>query len=239
MRSYLVDQAALIPVLFSELGEPFIPDADSVTWTLRSQSGAVVSGFVDVSVTTGPTDVQVNITIPALQNTISSGLLFEKRTIMVSALRGGKPWMHRVSYYVVPWSNHIVDAAYARSLVGLDDSDVPDSDLDIFNAYLVMSQRLGQTEMEDALSSGTEQEMLVNRAIAARALLDAMPAISNRILKRRTDGSIQAERFKFDRELMEAALRGHIDQAVLSVFGETGESTLLFSFGAPTDPITG
>lgn len=239
MLAYLKDQAAPLLIRFMESGEPFIPDVGSVTWSLRGHAGTLVPGYVDTPLSTGVTDVEKVLTVPALQNTITGTNFFEKRSVIVSALRAGRPWSSVVHYQVIPWLLHTVTPQSARALIGLDQYDLDDSEIDIFGAYLFMRNRLTDTVIVAALSAGTQVEARANRAIGAKAILDALPALSNRILKSKTDGTIKAERFKFDIELMRRTLQGYVDDAVFDALGDNGASTLAYSFGTPTDVITG
>lgn len=239
MLAYLQDQAALLLIQFTESGEPFIPDTGSVTWSLRDHSGVLVPAYTNVALSTGATDIQKNITIPALQNTIDAARAFEKRTVVVSALRSGNPWTKVITYRVIPWLNMSVTADSARALLGLEPYELTDEEIDIYAAYQKISSQVGQEALQNALTSGTDTELKTNKAIAAQALLDAFAVLQTRLLKRRTDGSIQAERLAINFEDMKAQLQGYVFEATLAIQGESGASVMAFSFSLPVDPITG
>lgn len=239
MQAFLQDKAALLLVQFTESGEPFIPDANSVSWTLRAHDGTQVVGYIDTAISTGVSTVEVSITVPALQNTITAPRDYEKRSVIVSALRGGKPWTKVCHYRIIPWSLHTVTPEAVRSLSGLQDYDLPDAEIDIFEAYLQIRERMGAVALQTALASGVDNEILANRAIAAQALLNRIPTLQTRLLKRRSDGSLQAERFPIDLKDLEARLRGYISEAIIAGVEDNGAVPMNYSFGLPTDPVTG
>lgn len=239
MRSYLANAIAAILVEFRDGGEPFIPVSGSVSWSLRDHSGTLVTGFVNLALTPGVTDTSVLIQVPALQNEITSPREFEKRTVIVSASKAGTPWQAVIPYRITPWLNHSVTADSARALAGLDRSELPDAELDIYAAYKWVEDKLGVDTLETALASGTSDETDANRAIAARAVLVCLSAVASRVLKRRTDGSLEAERFEFDVGKLRVELQALIDTVLINLAGSDIEEPGLFSFGTPTDPITG
>lgn len=238
MRSFLVNTIAAVPVLFREGGEPFIPDANSAKWHLRDHAGALA--LSNQNITLGLTDTQTVVQVPALQNTITSPRQFEKRTLIVTATRqGGIPWEMRVAYRVSPWLNHTVTINSVRSLAGLAADELHEDDVDIYAAYKWIEEKITATTLETALASGTADETNTNRAIASKALLEALPAVSMRMLKRKTDGSLEAERFEQDLAALRDMLQRNVDTVVTDLGSVETANTSLFSFGLPTDPITG
>lgn len=237
MRSYLEDEAARILVEFTEGGEPFI--ASAATWSLRGQDGALLSG--PNTITLGLADVQTSIVISASLNTVLDGLEFEKRTLIVEATNAAttQVWTRRVAYRVLPWLNHSVTPDSVRALAGLDVQNLPDEDIDVFSAYLWLKSMLPDGGLNSALINGGRTEVLANKALEARAVLDAIPSIANRMLKKRADGSIQAERFTFDPTLLQGLMQRHIDEAIEAINPVAAEAVVNYSFGIPTDPVTG
>jgi hypothetical protein len=237
MRSFLQDEIAAILVPFTDGGEPFMPTASSATWSLRDHDGAVILSAQ--AITLGVADVETLIQVPAIQNTITSPREFEKRTLIVNALHGARPWQIIMPYILTPWLNHTVTMETVRSLAGLSSSELADGDVDIYSAYKWMEAKLTSALLTTALASGTKDETDVNRAIASKALLEALPAVINRNLKRKTDGSLEAEKFGLDMALLRDALAKNIDEVVQDIGGVVQATPSLFSFGLPTDVITG
>jgi len=237
MRSYLQDEIAAILVSFTDGGEPFMPTANSASWSLRDHDGAVILSGQAITLSVG--DVETVVQVPAIQNAITSPREFEKRTLIVSALHGARPWQTILSYILTPWLNHTVTMETVRSLAGLSSSELADGDVDIYSAYKWLEAKLTSAVLTTALASGTKDETDVNRAIASKALLEALPAVINRNLKRKTDGSLEAEKFGLDMALLREALAKNIDEVVQDIGGVVQATPSLFSFGLPTDVITG
>lgn len=237
MRSYLEDTIAAVLVLFRDGGEPFIPDSGSASWSLRDHEGSVVLSGQAISL--GITDTQTLVQVPAIQNTITSPREFEKRMLIVTAMRNGAPWEARVPYRLTPWLNHSVTINVVRSLAGLTTQELPEDDVDIYAAYKWLEAKLTPTTLEEALASGTKNETDANKAIASKALLEALPAVSMRMLKRKADGSIEAERFEQDLNALRESLQKNIDDAMTNIGNVVEAGSALFSFGNPTDVITG
>lgn len=239
MRAYLADTIAAIPVDFVDGGEPFIPDTSSVTYSLRDHAGALIGAQTNIGVTVGPADTSVQIAVGAIYNAITTPREFEKRTLIVSALHAGVPVVFQTVYRIAPWLNHSVTMDMVRSLAGLRPSELDDDDVDLFAAYKWLEAKISTVILTTALASGTKDEIDTNLAIASKALLDALPAVENRLLKTKTDGSMEAERFQFDFDALRIQLQANIDGVIEDIAGDAPAQSALYSFGTPTDPITG
>lgn len=237
MRSYLKDTIAAIPVQFAEGGEPFMPFSGSALWHLRDHTGALV--LSNQAITLGALDFETLIQVPSIRNAITAPREFEKRTLIITALHGIRPWEFIIPYRITPWLNHAVSIDSVRSLAGLSAEELQDDDVDIYASYKWLEGKLTTATLDAALLTGTKQETDVNKAIASKALLDALPAVLNRLLKRKTDGSLEAEKFGFDMEILRDALNKNLDDVMESIGGVTQAVPSLFSFGTPTDMITG
>lgn len=237
MRSILEDTIAAIPVRFTDGNEPFVPVSGSAKWALRGHDGALL--LTNQAISLGSLDVETLIQVPADQQTIDAAREFDKRTLIVTALRGVSPWELRVSYRVTPWINHTVTIDTVRGLAGLSSDELTPDDIDIYAAYKWLEDKIQTSVLETALASGTKDEIDANLAIASYTLLQALPAVANRLMKRRADGSMEAERFQADMPALRDKLQANIDAVVANLSNVVDDSPVLFSFGTPTDVITG
>jgi hypothetical protein len=239
MQTYEPNTIVSVFIPFIHQGEAFLPAANSVRYTLRDHAGTPVPGFVDVPLTPGLTDTFVRIEVPALQNAITAGRRFETRTINLRALIGTTPWHTQVRYRLLPWLPITVTPDSIRSYVGLDVTELPDTDLDVISAALDVEAELTQTVLAAALISGTQNERMANRAIQAQAVLNSLTAISSRYLLRHTDGSINAQRGALNIEDLEARARRDLVEAKNLLLGRPPTAEAMMYIPALIDPITG
>jgi hypothetical protein len=176
-------------------GEPFLPDNGQVSWSLRGQDGSVIVGPTQV---TGVTDTQVQLTVVAADNTVAGGLLFEKRTILVTGAVGGQPFSIRVIYRLTAWLNYTASADDVRAFMGIDLAELPDSDIDLTIAYSDVAGVVSKDLLDSALVAGDATEIAANRAIVARAVINVIPSAQARMLKSQSDGTQDIDRFKVD-----------------------------------------
>lgn len=234
MLTYTQGEIATVAVPFTRDGEPFVPDAGTVSWTLRGTDGTVMTGYVDQPLTT--TDTTVLIEVPSLANSVSLTKRFEKRFLVVKGLVDGDPFQIQTAYQLTAWLNHTVTPDAVRSFVGTDTGELADIDIDIVGAYFEIADMVGEARLTEALSSGLAAEAIANKAIKGQAVLNALPGLRQRMAKRNEDGTLKVERFAIDFDAL-AADAGRLVAAAnvtIGLFDDTDTVPVLFVLATPT-----
>lgn len=239
MKSILAGEAVTVAVPFTRDGEPFIPDVASVTYSLRGQDGTVMAGFSNVAVTTNNTTTKVFITIAAPETVTT--LRYEKRTLIVKGTRsGGIAFQQTYHFRVTPWLTHTRTNDDVRAFIGVGPDELPDDTLDLVASYISLEAKLTQANLDAALLAGGLNEMLVNDALVAQAVLDVLPALKQRLLIMKADGPLKAQRDKIDLEQVRGRAFEKLSQALTAVGGgDPNMQDVLIQLITPTDPITG
>lgn len=229
------DITIVVPFLLE--GEPFIPEEDSVTYVLRDNDGSVADSG---ALSPGATDVQVAVTTDAADNALAVDKRFEKRTLIVKATANGLPWETRVIYRLSAWLNTTVTPSDVRGYLGAEIPELPDSAIDLWEAYMAVETAVTKTTLDAALVAGTAVERAANKAILARAVLDIIPSLAARLLQSHTDGTIKAERAKMDLKLLADKARGDLSGAIDTLTNRSVTAYPMLVFATPdVDVITG
>lgn len=231
----------MIAVPLARDGEPFLADANSVTWSLRGHDGLLDAARTNVAYA-GVNDTTLLIAVPAAANAMTIGRLFEKRTVVVRGLRDGEPFIAAAQYRLAPWLNHSVTTDLVRAFIGTDAGELPDADIDLVAAYYDLATLVGVDTLATTLSSGTELEIRANDAIKGIAVLRVLPGVRQRMLKRAEDGTLKSERFAIDFDKLAADAAALVTRAGIEVGGidDTAVAPIIFILAGPTtDPVTG
>jgi len=188
MQDFVAGEDIELPVSLIVGGQPVIPDEDSVKFTLRDHSGAVIDGMSNIPVSTGSADYRFMIEIPAEYNTLSAGKRFERRTINLSYTHNGIARGLRLHYRLIPYLNHSVTPAQVRSFLGVNETELPDDEINLVDAYFVVEEQVGQTILEESLTSGTTSEIAANTLVRMRAVLDVIPSLKQRVAQEERSG---------------------------------------------------
>lgn len=234
MLSTLAGEAVTITVPFTRDGEPFVPDANSVSWSLRDHTGIVIATSPVVSVS----DTQMQVDLLSTQAAIASDRTFEKRTLVVRAEQNGQPYLWSTTYRIHKWLNLSTSAEDVRAFIGCGPDELPDQAVDLVEAYLTVD---ALTPLNTALTAGTVLEVHANRAVMAQAVLDVLPSLAQRLAKKESDGNRSIERFTLDLVSLEAKAR-HMLRAALDAVGaadDTATTPTIFIVTTRTDPVTG
>ena len=235
---YFTETDVNLNIILSQDGEPFIPDVGSVKYNLYDHTGTPLISNVAVETTT--TTFSIQVTVPATDNVIASGRRFERRTIVVVAARGGKFHRQVVSYRLTPFLNHSVLPSQVRAFMGAQEKELPDEDIDLFAAYLMVEKDFNADRLTAALASGTTQELAANECIKLRAVLDVIPSMKQRIAQSETNGVIGFERPTMtDFGEVERAAQARYYSAKMEALGLTETAPTLILTTTDADPITG
>lgn len=207
----------------------------SATATLRDHVGAVL--WSGTALTIEGTGAAVEIAAPDL--TLGAGALTENRYLVVN-YQVATRW-YREEYFIrlraaVPLR---VKPADVRRHLGLDMSELPDEDIDVFEAYLLVMQEHGDIVGPGLLTSD-HRNVLANRAVALRAAIDIVPSLWARA---GTQWSSEESKFQrmseFDLDQIKRGLSDHYASCIAGI--QEAEEVIVSSFllATPTDPITG
>jgi hypothetical protein len=236
VKTFSADSDVSINVLFTQDGEPVVPDNGLITWELRGQSGEVLVPFTSMS---DITDTQAQIPVQANRHAIAGGRTFEKRTLTVRGSANNFPFEFRVAYTIVPFINMTATPEDVRTFIGIDSGELPDHDIDMLSAYVDVLQKVDPTVMATALAAGDENELSANRAIVAQAVLATLPALPAKVSKAVTDGGTDIERFDYNFDKLRADASLMLEKAVTILTTRISASRLMSAFGVRSDPVTG
>src|SRR5579872_7108122 len=116
-----------------------LPDAGSVSYRVYGTDGSPLAGPTSVATS----DTGVTLTIDGALNTIEPPRIFEKRIVIVKMASNGEPFVFQTDYRVIPFLNMTASAADVRSVIGATSDELPDEDIDLLQAYLLVRDAAG------------------------------------------------------------------------------------------------
>lgn len=238
MQSFVAGSPLSIEVSFVQDGETVIPDIGSVSYTVRDNTGGAVAGQTDLSVSTTSDTTAISVLVPQAVNV--KALAFEMRYITTTYLLNGQTEYVETTYRLVDRIPLAIDANSVRSLIGLQDNELPDSDIDLPMAYYLVANDVGRDVLDAALITGTSIAYSANRAIAARALLELLPSLqlrANASEKSQTASASRLTNIDFDK--VTAWLGNIYSNAQLVLTGGLYVPLPLIAAALPVDVITG
>ena len=214
MKTFVEGQAVTITIPFERDGEPFVPDANSVTYDLRGQDGSLLQTGVAIPNVIGSS---TELVIAQTYNAISPPYEFEKRMMVIYATVGGQPWQSRITYRLCVWLNFTASNDDVRGFIGIGKGELPDCDIDLISAYWDCANFMDTdttTFFENALVSGNENERQANRAIIAQSVLLLMSSLQARVSQLETDGNMEAQRFPINFGDLEDRASNQLSRAI-------------------------
>ena len=191
MKTFLAGADVTVDVLFEQGTDTVIPDVGSVKYTLYSNAGAALA--TDVAVTTTVDTTEVAIPVLAANNAITGD--FEVRTLIVNYKVNGGSRQQQVQYRLIPFIPLAVSCDDVRALVGFSKKELPDSDLNIYTAYLEVVDDVGLEFVTPALTAKDNTTLSLNRAVVCRALIAILPSLQMRALHRAKRKTAEVSRF--------------------------------------------
>lgn len=236
---YIVSgETANLRFVFLDGRDTFIPDASSVTYTIRDNAGSPIVGYVDLPVTTGPTTVSITVAVPGALNEITGKL--ERRTVTVKATKGGKYWSQTQGYFISQWLNTWVTPKDVRDYLGVNEDELPDDDLNLVTAYLAVEAELGSSILVTALASSTIDTVKANNAIMYRMAQDVLPGLAYRIAQTETNGTLAFTRLaKLDLDKLVAETAKRYGEIISELGGALTADRTWVMFSTDPDPFTG
>lgn len=242
MQEFLSDTVVTVTFRYGNSQQPDIPDVGSVSYTVYGHSGLPITGLIDVPVTTNNTTFESQITIPASFNSIDLLKQFERRTIRINYEKNNVPYSVVVQYRLLPVVLYTATPEAVRSFIGINPNELPDRDVDMYAAYLMTVADAGQLELDEALTSGTINELYANEAITMQAVLALIPSLQARVAQSEKNGPMGFDRPKIvDFAALQAAALQRYANAIGIVLGVDASATdfTLIVRTEDADPYTG
>jgi len=236
MRTFEAGKAVTLTVaLTQQNGQPAVPDEGTAVLSVRAPDGTELR---TETLTIGPADHLVTVTIEAIHNQITTP--FSRRIVAVSGLCGGLPFETKVMYRLLPAILYTVQPEDVRRFIGINEGELPNEDVDLAAAMLALEFEVTRERLSTALVSGTQDELRANEAILYRTVLDIIPSLANRVALEESDGALTFRRhartdFSELRRTAEARLSAAL--ATINPSIDPGYSILITT--ADADPITG
>lgn len=237
MQRYVTDGRALtIPVDIQVDGEFAVPDEGSLVYTLYDGSGAVVPGYEDQDVTYDGGDIAY-VEIPKEANTTGSSSMV-LRHVLIRFETNGRPYEIRRAYVIVPWFGFTVDENDVRSYLALNAHHLPNSEIDLVQAYFEVEARLNSlnANLADLLATGN---FAANRAILIRAAQKALRNLEMRVAAVHRSESMVYERPDIDFEALRRSAAQDYAGAIAAASGQDIPAPILYTIATGTDPVTG
>lgn len=240
MKDYLSDRDVNLTFRYGDPKQPRIPTQTTVTYTVLDHSGIPL--LSDVPLVTGPAEFESTITVPAVSNTIGVGKLFERRTVIVSYQSSVKSYTEQLTYRLVPVKNYYVTARDVRGFMGVNENELPDSDVDMFAAYIATANDFTKVTLDTALQSGTINEVYANDCITMQAVFAVVQSLKNRVAQSEKNGLMGFDRptIKDFSEILAAAwMRYNLGRGILLGLVDTEVDVTLVVVTQDADPVTG
>jgi hypothetical protein len=220
--------------------QPVAPDVGSVTYTIKDQLGVPMPGLTDIAYMTTATTYQMQILVPSSAHAIGAARSFERRSVVVNLKVNAEEVQFTRSYRVIPQPIHAVTPAEVRGFIGIEEHELPDTDIDLLAAFLLVEKDIGAAELATALTSGTTAELSANTLVRMRAVLDVLPSAKQRMAQSEKNGVKEFSRVdlkELDKLKKEAEER--YQEAYDDIVVTTETTPSLFLVTANTDAITG
>lgn len=224
-----------LPVELTLGGEFVVPDAGSLSMTLRAGDGTILKqeDLPDTSLST------VQIAIDASYNTLADGDDLALRFLRLDWTVASKPAMTLVSYQVTPSVFFAFGPREIRALLGATVEEFPDDSFAVYQAYLNLKASF--PDLTGYLQAPDLTALAAHKAVALQAALDTAPSWPMRFMTTETEENATLTRSKIDFPLLERSLRAQLQTQTATMTGTTGVTTTLpalMAVSSPTDPIT-
>jgi hypothetical protein len=207
----------------------------TATYTLRGNSGSVIAGDQNIA----SLSTQAVVEIAGSSNTAADGLSFENRFVDVKFVYNNNTYRTRQSYRVVPFVNMTTVPADVRLALGVLDHELADSDIDLYDAYLRVKDRV--SVLTTALAAGNLTTVSANKAIAYMAAMNVLPALMLRVAQSTGDDTQTFERLaKIDLQQLSQDVTDAYEVYVSQIDPTfVGVDIPIMTVSTPTDAITG
>lgn len=238
MKTYLAGEDIALQIsLRTYNGEPVVPDVGTVKLTVRDNAGQVV---VDKEpVTMGVASTEAAVVVEAVHNTLGAGR-FAMRTVVIDFTKTGRPMSVRESYRLTAWLNTTVTPDDVRAFIGVDAGELPNTVIDIVDAYLSVEADIGEAILTAALAGADEKQIAANRMVLAQAVLNQIPGLPLRLSQNESNGVFSAQRPKIDLVALEMRAQAmYADAADLTSSRLAADQVDFLVVPLVPDPVTG
>lgn len=216
---------------------------DVVYFSVYDLSGKIVNELEDVKVEiTEDNRTVLGISVPAEANVIPEGYNFTNRVVILNYTLNGVQHSLRKNYRVVPFVSYTVNEDDIRNLLGLPDTILEDSMIDVYAGYLKSKDLV--SNLDEVLISGSMKSTLANRTIAINTALSLRTSIPLLTPKIETESVVSQTRFTMtldDFNKIFDTLESELDTLVSQITDENvlSYTETMFLVGSRTDEFTG
>ena len=238
------DKNFLVTFVINENNEyASLTDDDYATYSIYDLSGNVINNIENVAVElTDDNRTVIKIEIPSEVNFIPEGSAFSNRVAILNYTLNGIQHSLRKNYRVVPFIPYVTNEHDVRNLLGLPETILEDSMIDVYVGYLKSKAII--ENLDEILTSGSIKSTLANRMIAIRTALALRTTIPLLVPKIETESVVSQTRYTFtldDFKNLFDALEEELDNITAEI---TEENVLtytetMFVVGNRTDEFTG
>lgn len=220
-----------------------LTDNDYATYSIYDLSGNVINNIENVTVElTDENRTVIKIEIPSEVNFIPEGSAFSNRVVILNYTLNGVQHSLRKNYRVVPFIPYVTNENDVRNLLGLPETILEDSMIDVYVGYLKSKAII--SNLDEILTSGSIKSTLANRMIAIRTALALRTTIPLLVPKIETESVVSQTRYTFtldDFKNLFDTLEEELDNITAEI---TEENVLtytetMFVVGNRTDEFTG
>ncbi|MDR3436430.1 hypothetical protein [Telmatospirillum sp.] len=246
MLNFTASTAVTIVAPFLVDSEYVVPDTGSVTYSVRDNTGTLITALTNRALTPATTATEIAVTIPASDNAVT--LSTEIRSLIVSYTVNAQPYQFVSAYRLNPWLSIAVTPADVRSKLGLSSTELPDADVNFYDTYYVLDDKLSTltatatvvVTMAASLASGTLNAKYANDALIYQAALDLFPSLRARLLHKEGQGTTSYERYSgFDFDGLHDQITDLLEDALTNMTGMTSTYPSMLVVGKRRDIIGG
>lgn len=238
------DKNFLVTFVINENNEyASLTDEDHATYSIYDLSGNVINNIENVAVElTDDNRTVIKIEVPSEVNFIPEGSAFSNRVVVFNYTLNGIQHSLRKNYRVVPFIPYVTNEHDVRNLLGLPETILEDSMIDVYVGYLKSKAII--SNLDEILTSGSIKSTLANLMIAIRTALALRTTIPLLVPKIETESVVSQTRYTFtldDFKNLFDALEEELDNITAEI---TEENVLtytetMFVVGNRTDEFTG
>lgn len=220
-----------------------LSNGDIVEFSVYDLSGKIVNELENIEVEiTEENRTLLGISIPAEANIIPEGHNFTNRVVILNYTLNGVQHSLRKNYRVVPFVSYTVNEDDVRNLLGLPNTILEDSMIDVYAGYLKSKDLI--LNLDEVLINGTMKSTLANRAIAINTALSLRTTIPLLTPKIETESIVSQTRFTMtldDFNNIFDTLEGELETLISQITDENvlSYTETMFIVGNRTDEFTG
>ena len=216
---------------------------DYATFSVYDLSGNVINDLENVNLEIADDNrTMLKINVPASANFIQEGSNFSTRVIVLNYTLEGIQHFVRKIYRIIPFESYTTTESDVRNLLGLPDTILEDSMIDVYTGYLKSKDLI--LNLDEVLINGTMKSTLANRAIAINTALSLRTTIPLLTPKIETESVVSQTRFTMtldDFNNIFDTLEAELDTLVSQITDENllSYTETMFVVGNRTDEFTG